>query len=400
MSPEKAILLLGRRDEPTDGVADYCEKLRDAGLRHGLAFEIAQVRWAECGWSRALAELREAAAGWRGRRVLLQYTTLAWSSRGFPLRAPHVLEILKQCGASPTVVFHDFMPVPGSGLVGYARASCQLRVLRQLYARSDQAFFTVPVEKIDWVPPRQGKALFIPVGSNFPELGPNANYHAGHAPGVLTVGIFGITGGTEGAKEVADIAYSLRSVHSKGVHVRLVAIGRGSAVFENELRQALSGSGIELSMLGLLPAEELVQALASAQVLLCVRGHVSSRRGRAIAGIVCGVPIVGYRGAETGFPITEAGVKLVERSDREGLAQALAQVLTDEHCYLDLRQRSLAAAKLYFCWDAIASQFASAITGQKHAALPPRLFSASIKQKTNFMGDSLEIAKAFPLRLE
>ncbi len=44
MSAGKAVLLLGRRDEPTDGVADYCEKLREAGGARGLSFEIAQVR--------------------------------------------------------------------------------------------------------------------------------------------------------------------------------------------------------------------------------------------------------------------------------------------------------------------------------------------------------------------
>lgn len=161
---------------------------------------------------------------------------------------------------------------------------------------------------------------------------------------------------------MGDITYALRHAQSNGLRLRLIAIGRGSAVFEEELRNALSGSGIELSMLGLMPAGDLVQALSSAQVLLCVRGHVSSRRGSAIAGIVCGVPIVGYRGAETDFPITEAGVKLVDRGDREGLAQALAQVLTNENLYLELRQRSVATAEKYFSWDAISSQFASAIS--------------------------------------
>ena len=146
--------------------------------------------------------------------------------------------------------------------------------------------------------------------------------------------------------------------------MRLLAIGRGTEVFEGALRQALNGSGIELSMLGLMPAENLVQALAGAQVLICVRGHVSSRRGSAIAGIVCGVPIVGYRGVETGFPITEAGVKLVDQYDREGLAEALAQVLTDEKLSGELRQRSEVAARKYFSWDAIASQFVSAMSGR------------------------------------
>jgi glycosyltransferase involved in cell wall biosynthesis len=362
VSVEKAVLLLGRRDKPTDGVADYCEKLREAGVRGGLAFEIVPVQWAEKGWHDALAELRKKAKDWRERWVFLQYTTLAWSSRGFPLRAPRVLDVLEQCGARPGVVFHDFMPARGSGTVGHARAYSQMRVLRQLYARSNLSVFTVPVEKITWLPSRLDQAVFIPVGSNFPELSPdNKNNHALPLP-VFTVAVFGITGGAQGAEEVGDIVYTLRCVQSKGIRLRLIALGRGSAVFEGELRNALSGSGIELSMLGLMPAEDFVQALASAQVLLCVRAHVSSRRSSAIAGIVCGVPIVGYRGAETGFPITEAGVKLVDLRDREGLVRALAQVLTDEELYLELRQRSLHAAQQYFCWDAIASQFIHAMS--------------------------------------
>lgn len=100
----------------------------------------------------------------------------------------------------------------------------------------------------------------------------------------------------------------------------------------------------------------------SAQVQLCIRGHVSSRRGSAIAGIVCGLPIVGYRGVETGFPITEAGVSLVDVHDRDGLVNALHKVLTNEILFLELRQRSAMAAQKYFSWDAIVSQFRSAIS--------------------------------------
>ena len=92
MSDEKVILLLGRRDEPTDGVADYCDKLKEAGRQHGLMFEPVRIAWDEKGWNSALADFRGTAAGWRDRWVLLQFTTLAWSRRGFPLRAPRLLE--------------------------------------------------------------------------------------------------------------------------------------------------------------------------------------------------------------------------------------------------------------------------------------------------------------------
>jgi glycosyltransferase involved in cell wall biosynthesis len=364
VSDESPVLLLGRRDQPTDGVADYCEKLRAAGIARGVPFEIAPVQWAEKGWTAALASLGQAARGWRDRWVFLQYTTLAWSSRGFPLRTPGVLDVLKKCGARPAVVFHDFLPAQGSGIVGGIRAHIQLSVLRGLYARAALTIFTIPVEKLAWVPSPHEKAAFIPVGSNFPEIPHEAARDAAIAPAVFTVAVFGITGGPTGTNEVAEIVYALRGVQSKGVRVRLVAIGRGSEVFESELRSGLSGSGIELSMFGLMPADELVRVLAGAHALLCVRGHVSSRRGSAIAGIVCGVPIVGYRGEETGIPITEAGVNLVDRGDRDGLVRGLAQVLTDEELRREMQQRSLHAATQYFSWDAIAARFSEAMAAR------------------------------------
>jgi hypothetical protein len=367
MIAQKAALLLGRRDKPTDGVADYCEKLSEAGAANGIDFEIARVPWEEKGWSGGIAELRRTAANWRDRWVFLQYTTLAWSRRGFPLRAPHVLKILRQCGARPGVVFHDFMPVPGSGIVGRARALSQRRVLRRLYERASLGIFTVPVEKIPWLPLSHERAVFIPVGSNFPVLDRSLPGHEALPSDTANVAVFGITGGAVGAEEVADITYALKSVRDKGVGVRLVALGRGSEVFENELRQALNGSGVEFSMLGLMPADDLVRALAGSEVMLCVRGHVSSRRGSAIAGISCGLPIVGYRGAETGFPVTEAGVLLVDRGDREGLVRGLTQVLTDEKLRRELRWRSATAAQKHFCWNAIAAQFAGAISARERS---------------------------------
>jgi glycosyltransferase involved in cell wall biosynthesis len=369
VSIEKAVLLLGRRDEPTDGVADYCEKLQGAAAACGFSFEIATVPWAEKGWTAALAELRSAAAAWRDQWVFLQYTTLAWSSRGFPLRAPGVLNVLRKAGARPAVVFHDFRPSRGWGIVGRARAYCQLRVSKQVYARSSLAVFTVPAEQIAWLPPRHDRAVFIPVGSNFPAIDSAHSNSETPPSSVTTVAVFGITGGPRGSEEVADMAYALRELQSRGIRVRLMAIGRGTNDFEIELRHALAGTTVEIAVMGLMPAEEFVRALSGARVLLVVRGHVSSRRGTAIAAIVCGVPIVGYRGEETGFPVTEAGIRLVEIGDREGLVQGLAQVATDEDLYRELRQRSLRAAQKYFSWDAIASQFLQAMA----ARLEPRL---------------------------
>jgi hypothetical protein len=50
MSEKPMILLLGRRDQPTDGVLDYCQMLRDAGTQREPSFELVSVPWAERGW--------------------------------------------------------------------------------------------------------------------------------------------------------------------------------------------------------------------------------------------------------------------------------------------------------------------------------------------------------------
>jgi len=83
MSPH-AIALLGKRDEPTDAVEEYCRYLADSLRAHEVQLEIRRVPWEIHGWSEALNALRLQATGWRDTWVLVQYTALAWSSRGFP----------------------------------------------------------------------------------------------------------------------------------------------------------------------------------------------------------------------------------------------------------------------------------------------------------------------------
>ena len=50
MSERRMVALLGRRDEPTDGVEEYCGYLSRALHGRGIALEIARVPWASMGW--------------------------------------------------------------------------------------------------------------------------------------------------------------------------------------------------------------------------------------------------------------------------------------------------------------------------------------------------------------
>jgi len=101
------IALLGRKDEPVDAVEEYCRYLAVALQTQGIRLEIHHVLWKVQGWPATLQALRLQAIKWRDLWVLVQYTALAWSARGFPQKVLQVLKILKSAGARVGIVFHD-----------------------------------------------------------------------------------------------------------------------------------------------------------------------------------------------------------------------------------------------------------------------------------------------------
>jgi glycosyltransferase involved in cell wall biosynthesis len=358
MSAEPIVALVGRRDEPTDGVADYCTWLGGAIGEFGYRLEIVRLGWPERGWNATLAELREMAAAWRGRWVLLQYTTLAWSRRGFPLEAPRILSVLRKSGVRCGVVFHDFGPLAGTGTIGRVREYCQLHVLERLYKQVDCAIFTVPIENIPWVPLPHEKAVFIPVGANCPE--PHSIVRA-VTDAEKTIAVYSVTGGTQILPEVAEIGFAVKRASRAVGPLRLVVAGRGSREAESALLAEFAGMSVRVETLGLLSAEDMSRTLANSDVLLFVRGQISSRRGSAIAGIACGLPVVCYAGPDTSWPVTEAGILPVPMGDREALSAALESVLTDGALRVSLAERSRRAYAQHFSWRGIAAQYADVL---------------------------------------
>jgi glycosyltransferase involved in cell wall biosynthesis len=115
--------------------------------------------------------------------------------------------------------------------------------------------------------------------------------------------------------------------------------------------------------------------LACCDVLLFVRGGISSRRGSAIAGIACGLPVVALDGPETASPITEAGVVFADPKRQSGLGEALLRVLSDAEYRGLLAERSRRAQEKYFSWRAIAARYAEALGAAdgKVATIPTQL---------------------------
>ncbi len=358
---QKCIALLGRRDAPTDAVEEYCQYLAGALRAHDFELELARVAWLEDGWPAAMHELERQAQGWHGCWVLVQYTALAWSERGFPLRFLRVLRILRQAGARVAMVYHDVLPYHGSRTIDKLRRRAQNHAMSEALRSSDLGLFTVPLSKIPWVGRKHTRAIFIPVGANLPE--PETAWTIQHGKGnrLPAIAVFGITGGEAGIWEIASISEALQIVAERLGKLRLVVMGRHSDTAEKALRNLMDKQPIEVSALGVLPGAEIVRHLACCDVLLFVRGGISSRRGSAIAGIACGLPVVALEGPETASPITEAGVVFADPKRQRGLGEALLKVLSDPEYRAALAERSRGAQDKYFSWKAIAARYAEAL---------------------------------------
>ena len=359
------VALVGKRDEPTDALRDYCAWLGEALGRRGSAMETAEVLWDRQGWFRALARLWKQSAEWRGRWVVLQYTALMWSRRGFPLAVPAILWMMKMRGCRTAVVFHDVYAVPGPRWIDRVRVKFQVLVMRHVCRRSDRAIFPVPVEQVPWLSSAAPNAVFIPVGANIPsrdDLEQECPLVEDTSP--PAVAVFGISEWA-GARnqEVEHIAQVMRQASEALGDLRLVVLGRGTAKAEPLLREALAGSRVNLTVEGLLKREEVTARLSVCDLLLFVRGPLSSRRGSGLAGIACGLPVVAYEGRETGFPLRDAGVLFAPQGDVAMLNEQLIRLLRDEELRRTLASRSTAVFREWFSWDRIAERFTEVLGG-------------------------------------
>jgi len=346
---------LGRRDHPTDALQDYCRYLGQALAEQGYDLELVRMPWPERGWLPALNWLRHQSKRWKGCWVLVQYTALGWSRRGIPLSLLGVLGLLKINGVRVAIVFHDPGPYSGRRFVDRVRRVCQRCLMHCSYWLTDKSILTIPVEDASWLPSNSTKASFIPVGANIPVVVTGRSASGGYQ--VKTIAVFGVTGDGEVGSEVSDIAFAAKAAAKQLHGIRLVTIGRGSLESKSKFQVALRGSRVEHLALGILAAEDVSRVLSNADVSLFVRGCISTQKGSALASIACGLPLVAYAGTELASSISEAGVVPVPFGDREQLAQATIDVLTDNRLWLDLHRRSQDSYEKYFAWDAVAKSF-------------------------------------------
>jgi len=271
-----------------------------------------------------------------------------------------VLRVLRKAGARIAVVFHDAEPFSGTRLIDHFRRAIQLRVMRDAAAFSDCAVLTVPPARLSWLQNLQPIVSFIPVGANLPQPLLKQDHDELHNP--PTIAVYSITGGAPGDRETDEIIRVVRHAAARVGKLRLLVFGRHAEVRENLLRTGLQDCEVEVRVEGIIGADTIVERFAASDVLLFLRGTISSRRGSAIAGIACGLPVIGLRGPETDAPITDAGVVLLEDNANDQdlsqqFAEALTKILSDDTYRHHLAARSRSAQEDFFSWPAIARRY-------------------------------------------
>ena len=361
----KIIALLGQKQAQADGVVDYCTQLQKAIAKQNSALELVWMGWREKGWLRSLSWLWQESQVWKDRWVIVQFTASAWSKLALPVTVIPVIQLLKLRGVKVAVMFHEVQGYPGERWKYKIRRSVQLWTIRTAMNRADKSIVNVALEQLSWLPITAKHPVFIPVGSNMPEPDwSQISDRKTRQPDAKTVVIFGLTSLEITQQEVEAIAYAIRQAAAKVPNLRLVTLGRGSSEAGDYLRQALSDLSIEIEILGLLEPDRITEILSTSDVQLYVRDEISTRRGTAIAGIACGIPIVAYEGRETAHPIPDAGVLLLPQGNQEALANGLIRVLQDEQLWLELHQRNLHIYQNYLCWDTIAKRFIEELTDE------------------------------------
>jgi glycosyltransferase involved in cell wall biosynthesis len=281
-----------------------------------------------------------------------------------------MMEVLRGAGAHIGVVFHDAQPYSGTRMVDVLRRFVQRRTMRRILRSSDQGILTVPAAKLCWISSEMKNVVFIPVGANFSSVSPSASESTLRQDETPTVAVYGVTGGVAGRQEISQITTAVRFASERLGRLRLMIFGRNADSAEASLRNGLRDLPVVLAVSGVLPEIEVQRALHASDVLLFVRGPISSRRGSAIAGISCGLPIIAFSGSETAAPITDAGVVLVPGDNKIALGEALVRVLRDREYHARLAERSRTAYNYHFSWAAIAARYAEVLNAPPDAYKP------------------------------
>jgi len=358
------VTLLGRGEFPADGVADYCANLARALKPLGYETKIERVNWFDDGWLAALARVWSEARRPDRPWFLLQYTALGWSTRGFPMGAALVMLILKLRGAKRGVMFHEpwRQGLEHPRAIDRVRAWLQEWTIRRLYGLSDRCIFSIPLKVVGWLPASDRKSFFISLGPNIPEKLDGAMRPHAASDRERTVSVFCLSPQPYAKLEVRETATACRAAVEAGFQVRVIFVGRGTDDAAEDVEAEFADGVVRATNLRFREPPEIAEVIRDSDVLFCVRGILNMRRGSALAGIACGIPVLGYSGEMENTPLVDAGIVAVPAHDLDALSRELIRILSDGRLRDELRERNVAVQEKYFSWEAISKAYVQALS--------------------------------------
>ncbi len=229
------------------------------------------------------------------------------------------------------------------------------------------------VDKITWLPTRREKASFIPVGANCPETASRRSRR--RCLRSKTVAVYSITGGDRTSIEVADIGAALKQgrIRSWGRFACscLAAVpGRPNPLCDPSWRARTWKSNLWDFFRPTKSAGALARSRCAA---VCARADFepARKRDRRHRLRFADRVLLGPRNCVAHHGSGNSG--RVPLGDREALAAALENVLSDAAFRKTLAERSRQAQEKYFSWAAITGRFAEELhLRDKDSAAEPR----------------------------
>jgi glycosyltransferase involved in cell wall biosynthesis len=243
-------------------------------------------------------ELRHAAMVVKPSAILVHYSVFAFSYRGLPIFPVQVFGILGQTKTPIVTFLHEYAyPWRRYRWQCVIWAVTQRLVLWFVVARSSALIVTTP-QRADWISSRRWlprrRVAVAPVFSNLPPERP----HHKSTPIGPRIGLFGYGHEAVALQTLLDALLTLRQTTPEARLLLLGAPGADSPSGRH-VRALARQCGLEdaLDFTGVLPAQDLSDALADCNVLLFAdTDGPSSRKTTLAASLASGRPLVALDG--------------------------------------------------------------------------------------------------------
>jgi glycosyltransferase involved in cell wall biosynthesis len=336
--PRASVAAVGVSTDTICGVRDHAVGLAGALEEQGTECSLHWLWRGEDSVRATRGQMREWLEGLslelendRPDAVLLHYSIFTVSYRGFPVFVPSLLSTLREAGVPLIALMHEYAyPWHLGGWRGKAWAASHRVALLELMRTASAVAVTEEnrarwLRSRRWLPARPTE--LAPVFANVPRASETVR---GARPRPL-IGLFGFV--HEGIERELVLA-AMRLLQEQGVDAQLTLLGapgEASPAGEQWLARARA---LELAQpptfSGTLPAQELANALAACDVLICAdRLGPTSRRTTLAASLASGRPVVAIEGRHTWRLVREQRAAQIVPASGDGIATAVAQLLRD-----------------------------------------------------------------------